>query len=358
MSYEPLKGIKVIELAAVLAGPAVGMFMAELGATVIKYENGRAGGDMTRRWKLPQEDPNSPVSAYFSSVNYHKQYVQANLTNQAEREALYEQVKEADIVITNYKKGDDIKLGVDYDTLKALNPRLIYGHITGYGNDDDRVAFDLALQADAGFMYMNGTPESGPIKMPLAMIDMLAAHQLKQGILLQLWQREKTGKGALVTASLYDAAIAALTNQATNWLMAGHIPQAIGSIHPNIAPYGEVLTCADGKPLVLAVGSDAQFRSLCRELGNEALADKPEYSTNQQRVINRKHMLAELQALAGQTDRDTLLHRLEKAHVPAAGIHNMQEVFEQPRAKQLVLEEVINGVQTKRPASVAFEVFD
>lgn len=353
-----MEGIKVIELAAVLAGPAVGMFMAELGAEVIKYENGRTGGDMTRRWKLPEEDPNSRVSAYFSSVNYHKKYVMANLADEAERNALYEQVKEADIVITNYKMGDDVKLGVDYETLKAINPRLIYGHISGYGNDDDRVAFDLALQADAGFMYMNGTPESGPIKMPLAMIDMLAAHQLKQGILLQLWQRERTGKGALVTASLYDAAIAALTNQATNWLMAGHIPQAMGSLHPNIAPYGEVLNCGDSKPLVLAVGSDAQFRSLCRELGNEALADKPEYAINQQRVIHREQMLAELQALACQIDRDTLLHRLEKAHVPAAGIHNMQEVFDQPRAKELVLEETIDGVPTKRPASVVFQVFE
>ncbi|MBL4592911.1 MAG: CoA transferase, partial [Flavobacteriales bacterium] len=247
-----LSNLKVIELASVLAGPDVGMFFAELGAKVIKVENKLLNGDVTRNWKSIDEDKNAKVSAYFSAVNWHKEYLFLNLKNKYDQEKVYDLIKEADIVIANFKPGDDIKLGMDYNTLKNYNSNLIYGEINGYGSNSKRAAYDVVLQAETGFMSMNGNESSGPIKMPIAMIDVLAAHQLKEGLLLALLKKEKTGKGSLVEVSLYDTALSSLKNQATNWLMNQFIPQLIGSLHPNIAPYGETFKTKDGKLLVLA----------------------------------------------------------------------------------------------------------
>lgn len=350
-----LNHLTVIELASVLAGPAVGMFLAELGAKVIKVEN-PDGGDVTRQWKLPTEDAQSEVSAYFSSVNYGKEYQSINLKTTEGRQAVLDLIATADILLANFKAGDDVKLGLDYKTLKALNPKLIYGCITGFGPNDSRTAFDVVLQAEAGLMYMNGTPESGPVKWPVAVVDLMAAHQLKEGILLALLQRERTGQGAKVSVSLYDAAVASLANQATNWLMAGHVPQRIGSLHPNIAPYGETLTCADGGQIVLAVGSNMQFENLCKVLALPTLPPDEKYNTNSQRVTNRKSLLATLQQAASKWQRDDLLAALLAAQVPAGAIRNMQEVFAQPRAKTLINKETIAETVTQRPATAVFTI--
>ena len=235
-----LKNLKVIELASVLAGPDVGMFFAELGAKVIKVENKLLNGDVTRGWKSVNEDKTAKVSAYFSSVNYNKEYIQLNLKDENDKTKVYKLIADSDIVIANFKPGDDIKLGMDYGTLKKHNSNLIYGEINGYGSQSKRAAYDVVLQAETGFMSMNGNETSGPIKMPIALIDVLAAHQLKEGLLLALLKKEKTNKGSLVEVSLYDTALSSLKNQATNWLMNKFIPQPIGSLHPNIAPYGEI----------------------------------------------------------------------------------------------------------------------
>jgi crotonobetainyl-CoA:carnitine CoA-transferase CaiB-like acyl-CoA transferase len=350
-----LKHLTVIELASVLAGPAVGMFLAELGAKVIKIEN-PDGGDVTRQWKLPSENAQSEVSAYFSSVNYGKEYLSLDLKTTAGKKAVIDLIATADIVLTNFKAGDGVKLGLDYETLKALNPNLIYGCITGFGPNDSRTAFDVVLQAEAGLMYMNGTPESEPIKWPVAVIDLMAAHQLKEGILLALLQRERTGLGAKVSVSLYDAAIASLANQATNWLMAGHIPQRLGSLHPNIAPYGETLTCADSGQIVLAVGNNVQYNNLCSVLNLSSLPADEKYNTNSKRVTNRESLLAELQQAAAAWKRDELLAALLAAQVPAGAIRNMQEVFAQPNAQKLINNETIAGVATQRPATAIFTI--
>lgn len=350
-----LEQLTVIELASVLAGPAVGMFLAEIGAKVIKIEN-PDGGDVTRQWKLPSENAQSEVSAYFSSVNYGKEYQSIDLKTTAGKKAVLDLIATADIVLTNFKAGDDVKLGLDYETLKALNPKLIYASITGFGPNDSRTAFDVVLQAEAGLMYMNGTPESGPIKWPVAVIDLMAAHQLKEGILLALLQRERAGLGAKVSVSLYDAAIASLANQATNWLMAGHIPQCLGSLHPNIAPYGETLTCADGGQIVLAVGNHVQFENLCKVLATPTLPNDERYHTNSKRVTNRESLLAALQQAASAWKRDELLAAVLAAQVPAGAIRNMQEVFAQPNAQKLINKETIAGVATQRPATAIFTI--
>jgi crotonobetainyl-CoA:carnitine CoA-transferase CaiB-like acyl-CoA transferase len=234
-----IKELTVIELSTVLAGPSVGMFFAELGAKVIKIEHPTIP-DVTRSWKLPYEQHDVPVSAYFSSVNYGKSYLTLNLLDTDDYSNFIELIKNADILLTNFKRGDDHKLGIETKKLQQLNKRLIIGKISGFGEESDRVAYDLILQAETGFMSMNGTTDSGPVKMPVALIDILAGHQLKEGILLALMDRQLTGKGSEVSVSLYDAAVCSLANQASNFLMTGHIAKRMGSLHPNIAPYGEL----------------------------------------------------------------------------------------------------------------------
>jgi crotonobetainyl-CoA:carnitine CoA-transferase CaiB-like acyl-CoA transferase len=353
---EPLKGIKVIELASVLAGPAVGMFFSELGAEVIKIENAPAGGDATRTWKVAGEDPEATVSAYFSAINYHKKYKMVNLKNLDERDEIYALIKTADVVISNFKTGDDIKFGMEYDRLKELNPKLIYAHLRGFDSQEMRTGYDVVLQAEVGFMSMNGTKQSGPVKFPVAIIDLLAAQQLRQGLMLALWQREKTGNGCMVETSLEASGIAALVNQASAYLMLGKVPTTAGSEHPGIAPYGDTFQCKDGKDIVLAVGTDKQFRHLCQILGDESIADNPLYMHNPERVINRDNMVRVLAELFAKHQRDSLLENLIQAEVPAGAIRNLQEVFESPFAQSMVLEETIEGVATKRVKTVAFRI--
>jgi len=351
-----LSHLKVVELASVLAGPDVGMFFAEMGAKVVKIENELTNGDVTRKWKLPTEDKESNISAYFSSINWNKEYRFLNLKLQQDKKEVYNLIKTADIVITNYKPGDSVKLKMDYETLKTYNPTLIYGELNGYGSDNKRAAYDVVLQAETGFMSMNGTPDSGPTKMPIAMIDVLAAHQLKEGLLLALLQKEKTGKGSLVEVSLYDAAVSSLKNQATNWLMNNSIPKPIGSLHPNIAPYGETFTTKDHKSIVLAIGSNKQFQQLTTILGAPHLAENKEYNTNQNRVINRVQLYKDLTPLFISFNRSELINKLIDNNVPAGALNNLKEVFEDEKAQQLVLEENIDGVNTKRVKTSIFKI--
>ena len=357
MTDQPLNNLKVIELATVLAGPAVGMFLAELGAKVIKIENQITAGDVTRSWKLTTEDPNWAYSAYYCSVNWGKEILLMDLSQPENLAWLQEEVKTTDIVLANFKPESARRMGLDYASLSKLNPRLIYGDITGYGPDDERPAFDMVLQAEAGFLYMTGEKGGAPVKMPVALIDLLAAHQLKEGILLALLHREKTGLGTKVSVSLYATALASLANQATNWLIAGKIPQRMGTLHPNIAPYGELLECSDGGQIVLAVGNDRQFQLLCKTLDLEALVQAPQYSDNKQRVLNRQELFVHLQAKAGQFNREELLHLLHQMGVPAGAVRTMPEVFAESAAQELLLHWALpDGTEVKSVRSVVFEL--
>ena len=330
------KDLKVVELASVLAGPSVGLFFAELGAEVVKIENEKTGGDVTRSWKLPEEDKNSNTSAYFLSVNSHKKHLFLDLNKESDYKKCIAQIKNADIVILNYKKGDDKKLKLDYNTLKKINPKVIYACINGFSETDERVAYDLILQAESGFMSMNGTLESGPLKMPVALIDILAAHQLKEAILIALLKRAKTKKGSLVSISLFDAAVSSLANQATNWLIAKHLPQRTGSLHPNIAPYGEIFPTKDKHLVTFAIGSDSQFKKLCVLLNISQLAANKNYLTNQLRVKNRKKLFEILEKEVKIKTLTYLQKESTKTGVPFAKIRNLKEVFELPEAKKLL----------------------
>ncbi len=331
------KDLKIVELANVLAGPAVGMFFSELGAEVIKIENKLTNGDVTRSWKLASEDPKSTISAYFASVNYNKKSLFIDLNNAEEKQKIYDLIKNADIVISNYKTGDDKKLGMDYETIKKINSKIIYAHITGFGENSKRTAYDLVLQAETGFMYMNGTPESGPIKMPVALIDVLAAHQLKEGILVALLKKLKTGDGSKVSVSLYDSAIASLANQASNWLMAGYNPQPMGSLHPNIAPYGEIFTTLDKKQIVLAVGNNKQFEQLCEVLNCKNIFTDEKFKTNTERVKNRIELFEILKPIFNKQDSKTLMQKLIEHDVPVGEIKSVKNVFEKKSIEKNIL---------------------
>ena len=346
-----LKGFRVVELASVLAGPSVGMFLAELGAQVIKVENPRTSGDVTRGWKLASEHTENSVSAYFSAVNWGKESVAIDLQTGEGLQIVKALVAKADIVLTNFKPGDAEKLGLTYNNLSSHNQRLIYGSITGFGPHDKRVGYDAVIQAEAGFTYLNGQPDGPPTKMPVALMDLLAAHQLKQGILTALLHRQMTGMGDHVGVSLLQAGMSALANQATNWLVGGEIPQRMGSAHPNIAPYGDILYTIDNQALVLAIGNDRQFRDFCRVLKAEGMSNDPNYQTNQLRVQNRPSLLAALRSQLGGWYAADLMQALESAGIPVGMVRNMQQVMESPQAKAMLMQEAgLEGLK-----QVAFE---
>jgi crotonobetainyl-CoA:carnitine CoA-transferase CaiB-like acyl-CoA transferase len=351
-------GLKVVEFASVLAGPAAGMFFSELGATVIKIENSSTGGDVTRSWKNPLEDPAAPVSAYWSSINWGKQHVFLDLNNEGDRLSARMFVSDADVVISNIKPSSARRMGIDADTLCAENPRLIFAQLNSWADpEDESPAFDAVLQAEAGFMYMNGEPDREPVKMPVALIDILAAHQLKEGVLVALLKREKTGRGSVVTASLMESAIASLANQASNYLMTGFIPRRMGTRHPNIAPYGDVYTTSDEKSVLVATGSERQFRNLCACLGLHELPEHEMYNTNSVRVKNRECLNGLIQKVVAEHELDELMLLFRKYGVPSARIRDMKQVFELPGADRLILEETTEeGVPTRRVKTVVFNI--
>ena len=321
-----LKDIRVIELASVLAGPSAGQFFAELGAEVIKIENPATGGDVTRSWKSAGEQTDDR-SAYFSCCNWGKKSVLLDLHLSDDRDKLYRLVATSDIVIASYKPGDAEKLGVDHDTLSVLNPKIIYGQVTGYSGGDDRVGYDAVIQAESGFMDLNGEAGGEPVKMPVALVDVLAAHQLKEGLLLALLNRAKTGKGDIVSVSLYDAAVASLANQATNWLVGKTLPVRQGSAHPNIAPYGDTFITADGKRILLAVGTDRQFSDLCAVLGLHELPSQQTFHRNAARVTARVQLNAVLGEQIARHRSAELIRSFREKKIPAGLIRDLREVF-------------------------------
>lgn len=347
-----LSDLKVIELAGILAGPAVGMFFAEAGASVIKIENPATGGDPTRKWKLSEEDTLMETSAYFNSVNWNKQHIFLDLKNSNHYQQFLEYVRDADILICNWKKGDAEKLNATYKQMQTLNPRLIYAQIFGYNAESERTAFDIVMQAETGWMSMNGPDKNTLCKIPVAVIDLFAAHQLKEGILVALLKRIQSGKGALVTVSLWDAAIASLANQAANYINAQHIPEPMGMLHPNIAPYGDCVVTKDNKKIVLAVGTDKQFQALCKILDLMSIATDPLYSTNAERVWNRNILFPIIAAKAALFNAEDFLLICEKHQVPVGIIRNLEQVFSLPQACDLVLEDAAG----KRVRSMVFKI--
>lgn len=340
------KDLKVLELASVLAGPSAGQFFAELGAEVIKVENLKTGGDVTRTWRGNGELTDDR-SAYFCSVNWGKKSIAVDLTSSDGQSIVKKLAAKSDLVIASYKPGDAKKLGVSYDQLRQENSKLIYGQITGYGSDNDRVGYDAVIQAESGFMDLNGEKNGLPTKMPVALIDVLAGHQLKEGLLVALLKRERTGEGSFVEVSLIQTAISSLTNQATNWLVANKLPSRQGSLHPNIAPYGESFETKDGKRVLLAVGSDRQFFDLLRILKIDPLIFESKFSTNHRRIENRDEMNTVLSEAIRKLTVSELFLQIHQLKIPAGIIQNVREVFEMQAAKELLINaDTLTGVRT------------
>jgi crotonobetainyl-CoA:carnitine CoA-transferase CaiB-like acyl-CoA transferase len=355
MQPKQIYELKILDLSTVLAGPSVGTFFSELGAQVIKIEN-PVFGDVTNSWRLANEQNTDIQSAYYSSVNYQKEKRKLNFQDQQDYSIFLKELADTDIVLMNFKKGDDFKLKLDEQTLWKHKPGLIIGKITGFGSDSDRIAYDLILQAETGFMSMNGNPESEPTKMPVALIDVLAAHQLKEGLLLALLKNSQQGQ--LVCVSLYDAAVCSLANQASNYLMAGHIPQRIGSLHPNIAPYGEIFQTKDAKQITFAIGSDQHFEKLVNFLGFAELATDPRFSANIERVKNRAVLFQLLEPVIAQKTSSEICYSLIELNVPVAQIKALDEVFTEQAAQNLVRSEQIGTQLTKRVTQIAFQIHD
>lgn len=338
--------LRVLELASVLAGPSVGQFFAELGAEVIKVENSKTGGDVTRTWKGASE-PTDDRSAYFCSVNWGKKSLAVDLTSAEGKLIVQRLAAKSDIIIASYKPGDAEKLGVSFEQLRINNTKLIYGQITGYGSDNDRVGYDAVIQAEAGFMDLNGDKEGEPLKMPVALIDILAAHHLKEALLLAILNGERTGQGSFVEVSLIQTAISSLANQASNWLVGKKLPTRQGSLHPNIAPYGESFLTADGKRILLAVGSDRQFQELCDLLGIADERYRTLFSSNQKRVENRSELGTVLSNQIQKMQSVDLLKQINQRKIPAGIIQNLREVFEMKEADSLIIEgNGLRGVKT------------
>ena len=342
----------VFDLSTVLAGPSVATFFAELGAQVTKIEHPEIP-DVTRSWRIPGEE--QEITSYFSSINYRKKYIQKDWTNPTDQQWLFDQLPKVDVLLMNFKSRDYTKFNFTKEKLLAVNPRLVIGSISGFGDDSDRVAYDLILQAESGFMGINGEPGNPPLKMPVALIDVLAAHHLKEGLLLALIQRLQTGEGSWLSVSLYDAAVCSLVNQASAYLMNDMVPKRLGSLHPNIAPYGELFETNDGKTVTFAIGSNRQFELLCKVLGGEQLLLDDRYAENVNRVSNRTALAAALVPLVQQVDCGELIKLTRDRGIPMGVIKSIDEVLNAAESKHLIRSEHIASSATMRLTQMAFK---
>ncbi|WP_188053273.1 CaiB/BaiF CoA transferase family protein [Sphingosinithalassobacter sp. CS137] len=326
---KPLEGIRVVELARILAGPWCGQLLADLGAEVIKIERPGTGDD-TRHWGPPflhDAEGNSLDAAYFHSTNRGKsaRFIDiATPAGQAEVRAL---AAEADVVIENYKVGGLVKYGLDSASLRAANPRLIVASITGFGQTGPyahRAGYDFIIQGMGGFMSLTGEPDGAPQKAGIAYADIFTGTYTAVAVLAALRRRDVTGEGAHIDMALLDTQVAVLANQALNWMASGTVPHRMGNGHANLVPY-QAFACADGE-LIVAVGNDSQFRRLCAVLGLD-LGEDPRFATNPGRVENRAALIPLLAAAIRSWEKAALYERLEAAGVPAGPINRVDEVF-------------------------------
>jgi crotonobetainyl-CoA:carnitine CoA-transferase CaiB-like acyl-CoA transferase len=329
----PLHGIRVLELARILAGPWIGQLMADLGADVVKVE--APEGDDTRSWGPPfveAADGEALSAAYFHACNRGKRSIIADFREPEGRALVMRLASHADVVVENFKVGGLVKYGLDAASLRAAFPRLICCSITGFGQDGpyaERAGYDFLIQGMAGPMSITGEPGGQPTKAGYATADIFTGLYASVGILSALRQRDQTGFGATLDLALMDTQIAVMGNQAMNYLVSGKAPGRLGNAHPNIVPY-EVFEVADGH-VIIASGNDGQYRKLCEALGQPALGTDARYATNKDRISARAELVPVLNGLTRTLARADLLARLEVAGVPAGPINGMGEVFADPQ---------------------------
>jgi crotonobetainyl-CoA:carnitine CoA-transferase CaiB-like acyl-CoA transferase len=328
----PLAGLKVVELARVLAGPWAGQVLADLGASVIKVES--LGGDDTRQWGPPSiENPDgSRDAAYFHSANRGKRSIAVDLSRPEGQAIVRTLAAGADVLIENFKVGGLRKFGLDYDSLRLLNPRLVYCSITGFGQDGpyaSRPGYDFMIQGMGGIMDLTGDPAGDPQKTGVAFADLFTGLYAVIAIQAALTHRDTAGAGQWIDMALLDAQVSVLANQALNYLATGHSPRRLGNAHPNIVPY-QLFPVSDGR-VSIGAGNDRQFRACLDVLGLPHLADDPRYATNEARVANRASLAALMSEATATFTRDTLLAELESVGVPAGPINSVADVFSDPQ---------------------------
>ncbi|MDX8435155.1 CaiB/BaiF CoA-transferase family protein [Mesorhizobium abyssinicae] len=334
MAEPPLKGIRVIELARILAGPWAGQLLADLGADVIKVES-PDGGDDTRKWGPPfvmSHDGENLSAAYYHSCNRGKRSIAIDFSKPEGADTLRRLVANADVLIENFKLGGLKKYGLDYESLKTINPRLVYCSITGFGQDGPyapRAGYDFIIQAMAGMMSITGEAGREPQKAGVAISDLFTGLYSVIAIQAALRHAEKTGEGQHIDMALFDSQISALGNQNLNYLVSGKSPVQMGNAHMNIAPY-EVLPVKDGH-IILAVGNDGQFGKFCAAVGLDDLPSNPDFATNPARVANRARLRERIIEVLKTFDRDPLLAKLEAASVPASPINTIGQMFDDPQ---------------------------
>ena len=332
----PLEGITVLDMSRVLAGPWAGQLLADLGARVIKIEHPERGDD-TRGWGPPwlaEGDSLEQVAAYYLCANRGKQSLAVDIAGEQGQVLIRRLAEGADILLENFKVGGLAKYGLDYPSLRALNPRLIGCSITGFGQDGPhahRAGYDFMIQAMGGLMSLGGEPDGMPMKTGVAITDVMTGLYATVGVLAALQERACTGVGRHVDVALLDVQVATLANQALNALVSGKDPERHGNAHPNIVPY-QAFACADGH-LVLTVGNDAQFARFARLLGHPEWAGDPAYATNAARVGNREVLVPMIQAVLMTRGRDEWLAELEARGIPAGPINTLTEVFDDPQVQ-------------------------
>lgn len=348
----PLDGILVADFSRVLAGPYATVALADLGARVIKVERPGSGDD-TRAWGPPWTDNSA---SYFESANRSKESVTLDLADPGDQQLALELARRADIVIENFRPGALNRYGLGYDDVRSTNPGVIYCSITGFGSEGGAhlPGYDFLVQAVGGLMSITGEPESAggdPMKVGVALVDVLTSKDATMGILAALHARSRTGEGQRVEVNLLTSLLGSLVNQASSFLATGSAPSRLGNAHPSIAPY-ELLPTADGQ-LAVACGNDTQFRKLATVLGDASLADDPRFATNAARVENRPALLEALGKLLANADTDSWVQQLIAVGVPAGKVGSVADGFE--LAERLGLEPLVD-VGEGRPRQVRHPV--
>ncbi|CAO3621120.1 unnamed protein product [Mucor hiemalis] len=351
----PLEGIRVLDLTRVLAGPYCTMMLGDMGADVVKIENPN-GGDDTRAWGPPfadNKDPNDTThgeSAYFLCVNRNKKSVTVNMKSEGGRQLIHDLVKESDILVENYLPGKLAKMGLGYEELSKINPKLIYASITGYGQTgpySDRPGYDVIIEAEAGLMHITGEQEGTPVKVGVAITDLTTGLYAHSSILAALIQRGSTGKGQHIDCSLIESQVASLANIASNYLIGGQEAKRMGTSHPSIVPY-QVLPTKDSF-VMIGAGNDGQFAKLCIRMGLEHLLENPKYKKNSDRVQHRKELIRLLEDRLEEENSSYWLEKLTGAGFPFAPINNIEQTFQHP---QLVARGLVHEVEHERAGKV------
>jgi crotonobetainyl-CoA:carnitine CoA-transferase CaiB-like acyl-CoA transferase len=337
----PLNGIKVLDLSRILAGPWATQCLADFGATVWKIEKPGSGDD-TRHWGppwIPDGDGNpTPDSAYFASTNRGKRSLAIDFTKPAGQKILRSLALRADVLIENFKVGTLAKYRLGYESLKRVNPRLVYCSISAYGQDGPAAAepgYDAMIQAISGLMSITGVPDgkpgAGPVKVGVAVSDLITGLYASNAIMAALIEREQSGRGEYIDLALLDSQVAALANQSLNYLVTGKPPERRGTAHPNIVPYQAFAT--KDAWLMLAVGNDRQFEAFCAAAGRKALAKDPRFRANADRVAHREALIPVIEKICRQKSTAAWVRRLAAAGVPCGPINNIAEVFEEPQVR-------------------------